>query len=76
MTNLVNFYYDPARQGYSTTHWKTVTGTPISGEFDIFPAQSDALSVAESLTMGSLAIPNSSFSDTGSVTEAVTVLRI
>lgn len=24
----INFYYDPARQGYDTTLWKTVTGTP------------------------------------------------
>lgn len=24
----INFYYDPARQGYDTTLWKTTTGTP------------------------------------------------
>ncbi len=24
----INFYYDPSRQGYDTTLWKTVTGTP------------------------------------------------
>lgn len=25
---MINFYYDPQRQGYDTTLWKTVTGTP------------------------------------------------
>lgn len=24
----INFYYDPAREGYDTTLWKTVSGTP------------------------------------------------
>ena len=30
--NKVNFYYDPQRQGYDTTLWKTLSGVPaISG---------------------------------------------
>jgi len=26
----ISFYYDPARQGYDTALWKTITGTPAS----------------------------------------------
>ena len=26
----INFYYDPARQGYDTALWKTITGAPTS----------------------------------------------
>lgn len=26
----INFYYDPARQGYDTALWKTITGAPAS----------------------------------------------
>lgn len=28
LNERVNFYYDPAREGYDTTLWKTVTGVP------------------------------------------------
>jgi len=30
MNDRANFYYDPARQGYDTTLWKTITGAPVS----------------------------------------------
>ena len=34
---LFNFYYDPARQGYDTTLWKTLSGTPgiVSSDLDL-----------------------------------------
>lgn len=53
MNDRANFYYDPARQGYDTTLWKTITGTPtiasskmrlntaeILGYGDLFKAES------------------------------------
>lgn len=71
MAHNVNFYYDPARQGYDTTIWKTVTGTPVAEAFDIFPTRTDALSVADVIT-GIISIPDVSVVDTGSLTESVT----
>lgn len=29
LSNYYNFYYDPARQGYDTTQWHTIFGTPV-----------------------------------------------
>jgi hypothetical protein len=29
VTNKVNFYYDPRRQGYDPSIWKTTSGTPV-----------------------------------------------
>lgn len=69
----ITFSYDPQRQGYDTTLWKTLTGTPsavgYTGEMNEF----EALTIAESVTVSAATIPNQSINDTASVAESVTV---
>lgn len=60
MTTRYSFTYDPARQGYNTTSfWKTLSGTPTTGDYlfvdtdtdyDI-DAPYDSVTIVEAVTM-------------------------
>lgn len=78
MTMRYSFTYDPARQGYNTTSfWKTLSGTPTTGDYlfvdtdtdyDI-DAPYDSVTITESITM--LNKMNSLFTQAVTVTENV-----
>ena len=72
-----NFTYDPTRQGYNTTLWKTLSGTPATGDFIFIDTNVDydidvvfeALTVSESVSF--TGTTNVSFSDTVTITENI-----
>lgn len=74
MDTRTSFTYDPQRQGYSSSLWKTLTGTPatayvvfadIASDADIDLVY-DAVSIADSVTITNTTVPLS-------FTEAVTL---
>lgn len=52
-----NFYYDPARQGYDSSLWKTLSGTPATGIF--FFADTDSSDVDIDMAFDALTITES-----------------
>lgn len=83
-TTRTSFYYDPARQGYDTGLWTTLSGTVVLASILIPDADSsdidfdmtfDVVTVTEAVTITNTTVLTGLISDAVGLAESLTVVR-